>query len=345
MSRITKRTTYAVDGLPVPYEPLDGFDHLVTVSADGLRAVVTVVTQAEGTGNPLEESDGEGSIYHHPRANYGDKSNHSQYLEALSLDGDYQPDLDLVQDAYLEQYTKHLETADLTPLLTGDLSMDDLRQTLINCVRQDADVDSDTDYIAHMLAWEHWGSSQYPDEVKEAMLAALETGTFKTAQEVWEAERAAGRIGNPNAVLLSCYEHGGIVWNIQGEGMNCRWDSSNAAAVWVPDSVALDNIDACLEQDLQQHGGEWPSPEFRDQRRAEILTDYARSCVKTYSDWVMGYVYYISNYTYERGSVDEPWQEPDATDDIMMVFGYEGVEESVRAMHDGECKFFLENLK
>jgi hypothetical protein len=48
---------------------------------------------------------------------------------------------------------------------------------------------------------------------------------------------------NKYAVLLDVYDHGGQVYSISGEGMQCRWDTARGGAVWVPDDCAREEVD------------------------------------------------------------------------------------------------------
>ena len=62
------------------------------------------------------------------------------------------------------------------------------------------------------------------------------------AESAWERAVAAGTIGNPLAVMLDIYEHGGIAYSISGGGTQCRWDTTRGGAVWTPDDEAEENI-------------------------------------------------------------------------------------------------------
>lgn len=53
----------------------------------------------------------------------------------------------------------------------------------------------------------------------------------------------AGLIGDPDRVVLDCYEHGGQQWSVSGEGMQCRFDTASGAGLWVPDTEARRAID------------------------------------------------------------------------------------------------------
>ena len=62
-------------------------------------------------------------------------------------------------------------------------------------------------------------------------------------RELWSELRRARLIGDPDSVVLDCYEHGGCCWSLAGSGNQCRWDTSSSAGVWVPDSEARLEID------------------------------------------------------------------------------------------------------
>jgi hypothetical protein len=47
---------------------------------------------------------------------------------------------------------------------------------------------------------------------------------------------------DPYCVLLDVYSHGGDAWSLRGEGMQCSWDTSHGAGLWVPDKYCRDSI-------------------------------------------------------------------------------------------------------
>lgn len=51
-----------------------------------------------------------------------------------------------------------------------------------------------------------------------------------------------GRERNPYAVLLDVYEHSGIAYSLNGEGMQCRFDTASGGACWVPSKALRDEI-------------------------------------------------------------------------------------------------------
>lgn len=66
--------------------------------------------------------------------------------------------------------------------------------------------------------------------------------TEDVRHQLWARLREEGKIGDPDAVLLDCYDHGGRVWSISGGGMQCQFDTAKGAGVWVPDDSAREEI-------------------------------------------------------------------------------------------------------
>jgi hypothetical protein len=104
------------------------------------------------------------------------------------------------------------------------------------------------------------GYDQFEDEAQEFVaqeqlhmpyedleLSCTEWDTFFDAvrerqKVMWEAAMEAGTLGNPDAVMLDLYEHSGQWWSISGHGMQCRWDTTNGAGVWVPDDCLMEEM-------------------------------------------------------------------------------------------------------
>lgn len=58
----------------------------------------------------------------------------------------------------------------------------------------------------------------------------------------WTEALSAGTIGDPLAITLDIYDHGGVAYSLSGEGNNCQWDTVTGGAIWVPDDESLENI-------------------------------------------------------------------------------------------------------
>lgn len=84
------------------------------------------------------------------------------------------------------------------------------------------------------------------------------------------------------AFLVSCYEHSGCSYSLRGEGMQCRWDTTDIAGI------------------LIYTGKLKYLP--RDKRE-----EYARSVLSVYTDWANGNCYW---YSLEVGSndIDGEWE-------------------------------------
>lgn len=101
---------------------------------------------------------------------------------------------------------------------------------------------------------------------------------------------------NPDAVALDCYSHGGESWSLHGGGMQCQFDTTSYAGVWVPD--------ACLLDELKNLSG----PE----RRAQAIT-YCKQFIEQYNDINNGEVYGCVVETFEQSASDEDtWEQKDS---------------------------------
>lgn len=77
--------------------------------------------------------------------------------------------------------------------------------------------------------------------------------------------------------VLSCYQHGGIVWSLKGEGPQCPWDTVQVAGLLIWQGSA---------REMRKH---YPTLEER--------RNYARSFLQQYTAWANGecYGYVIEN--------------------------------------------------
>jgi hypothetical protein len=78
------------------------------------------------------------------------------------------------------------------------------------------------------------------------------------------------RLDCGTAFLLSCYEHSGCAWSLQGEGTQCQWDTTRTAGIMIWQGKAKD-----AGKNLKE----------REER--------ARSSISVYSDWANGTCYYF----------------------------------------------------
>lgn len=199
-----------------------------TYSPDGRFAIYAGLVHDDDCESPLESCDGEGSIYFAGRR--GDSKSQSRYQDALGLHGDYS--LNVYDDNVQETARKMLRDR-----LSRDHAADLVRMTL----------EASNDGISTGQLWDdilnrvqgYYGWARLSRE-DEAILAKYDWDALLT--EAWHACWSAGKIGDRLAVLLDVYEHGGMVLSVSGAGMQCQWDTSRGAAVWVPDTVARHEI-------------------------------------------------------------------------------------------------------
>lgn len=100
----------------------------------------------------------------------------------------------------------------------------------------------------------------------------------ETMRDVLEAmwEEPAYFPGDKDAQLLACYDHGGQIWSLSGGGMQCPWDTSNRAGVWVPDQCLRDELDGDEKSGLD---------------RGERARMYCKQFLEEYNAIINGEVY------------------------------------------------------
>jgi hypothetical protein len=110
--------------------------------------------------------------------------------------------------------------------------------------------------------------------------------TFKKYLEILGLDRYGDKDEdvepNPDAVLLSVYEHGGMMLSIMGEGMQCQWDTANGGAVWVPDKYLIEEV-AGLDEEA----------------RHEKMVEFARQAIETYNVYEHGDIWDICIREYD----------------------------------------------
>jgi len=96
--------------------------------------------------------------------------------------------------------------------------------------------------------------------------------------------------GNKDAVEIDKYEHSGVAYSVRGEGMNCRWDTSTAWAMWAPDKCLLDEL-----KDLKGAA-----------RRTKCI-EYARQACTEINKWFSGDVYgvVVKHFNLKGEEIDE----------------------------------------
>jgi len=111
--------------------------------------------------------------------------------------------------------------------------------------------------------------------------------TFKDPYEFLKRDGSGANIGIQRklncgtAFLLSCYEHGNCAWSLQGEGMQCDWDTTRTAGIMIWKGKAKDA--------------------GKDMKERE---DRARKMISMYTDWANGICYYFRIEDMEDNELD-----------------------------------------
>lgn len=216
------------------------------------KLVVAYLTYDHDTSNPLDDCDGMGRVI--GRGKYQTR-NHSEsdLFEALGLDRYGDPDHSLVEElvdqawkAYIEGLPDEVWESFINEL--GCPAEDEYRREYINKWRDEL---STTDAYrqgsaayAVMRANDYisWHVNPNNDQCRAAA-DLLDFDVEKKTEELYRKAIEEGRIGDRDAVMLDVYDHSGLHWSISGGGMQCRWDTSTGAGVWLPDDEARSEID------------------------------------------------------------------------------------------------------
>lgn len=222
--------------------------HEVLTTQVGTYTVIGYLAHDNDCPHPLEDCDGMGYVV--GRGKYETRSHdESELFKALGLDqyGGRDVSHAAVEARVQAQYKAWVDSltaesvASLVPRGYDPIAF------LVALANQTMDPDYEAaDYLVDAgrdtfdypdyLAWRDIYDGTW-DEVA-AGLPDLGLDWDKAWEEAWEA----GEIGDPDAVLLDVYDHSGLAWSISGDGMQCRWDTSSGAGVWLPDAAARDEI-------------------------------------------------------------------------------------------------------
>jgi hypothetical protein len=240
--------------IELQFKPVDGMDPLIHQS--GFQVVVAYLVHDDDCENPLDNSDGYGRVV--GRGKYQTR-NHSEVdmFEALGLDRHGDPDYEKVADdvnaawvAYLERQDSDFWSAVIDELgYPPPVSEDECNAAgeYINALRDElvtTDIFTETrPYYALCDANSYLTEHDFSSHQASNAAALFHFDVEKVQHDLWIAARDRGDIGDKDAVVLDVYDHSGLHWSISGGGMQCRWDTSSGAGVWLPDDVARDEID------------------------------------------------------------------------------------------------------
>lgn len=224
-------------------------ERMVVLDRDIIIAGGLAYDQDSSHLNPCEPGTANGNIYHVSKRR-GDADEQRSYYAALGLDGDGNKDFScqVVADRIVKRVMKGLgnDLSILTRLMhrlraTGRPVSKASLETVLRFAIEQEGWEYALDYVVDALYgvrfWNHMDG-----KLQDALQPLADLFSESEAEACWDEAFAAGEVGNPLAVPLDIYEHSGIAYSVSGTGMNCAWDTSSAAAVWVPDDDAIDNI-------------------------------------------------------------------------------------------------------
>lgn len=236
----------------------------------GKQLIVGYLADDQDCESPLESCDGQGSIHTAHRLAH----DHAEMQEALALDSEWEPDLGLLDD-HLDQLRKPwIEAA--TKAVEFQVWAD---KTAGHGAR------FNEAYYARRAAkfWRETGGEFIYGEGIDMF-----GFTEDVRVAVWNELRDLGVIGNPDAVLLDCYDHGGQVWSISGQGMQCRWDTASGAGVWVPDDCAKEEVTrraAVYAFGVINDNGSWTVRSGRKRFYAALDSEYGGEHSPQFEHW------------------------------------------------------------
>lgn len=282
-----------------PSESMKYADYATTLVGDRFR--IGYLVDDRDVQNPLEDCDGFGAIY----SSHRHSRQHCEMQVALGLNSDWEPDLDLVEveaERRLEGIVKNSAYAadlvayriELAKEIEG-ISLDEAIRLFIQEFRNADEVGDEGSWLFEKVSAKHsW------DDI---------------LHDCWVEGRIKGTVGDPYAIMLDCYEHGGQHWSLSGQGMQCAFDTARGAGVWVPDEVLREDLDAIALKD------------GRDAAMAKAR-EFAQQALDVFNAWLLGDCYGIVVEEYRR-----------TTDglvplDTHEVWGYVGMNWAIEAMKD-----------
>lgn len=245
--------------------------HDAEVVQVGDRIVVGYLSDDSDTPNPLEDCDGQGRIFSAHRHS----NTHGEMQSALAFDSHWSPDLDLVLDHKDRLRQAWIEKAYCNiPFLVWADETAGARA-------------SKTDAYYKRRAKKLWDDTDGEYNYREKSVQDFEC--YEDAQmQAWEELRSEGLIGDKDAVVLDCYDHGGQSWSVSGEGMQCRWDTASGGGVWVPDDSAREEIDRRAKVYAFGHiitNGSWTRASGKLRYIAKLDKDYGEVESEEFEQW------------------------------------------------------------
>lgn len=308
--RTRKVSEIDVDGLTaeLSFEPscvMSYMEHKIEKQG-GLVAVGYLVDDHD-VENPLDDCDGMGHIY----SSHRHSGQHAKMQDVLGLDSDWQRDLSL------RVIEREAESA-LKELVRTRFQVD-LVAFILECANNNG---MSRDQAIEYFVVDFTGQLPYHRETWLTEKVREHVTWESLLDEAWQLARLSGQVGDPYAVMLDCYEHGGQVWSVTGSGPQCLFDTARGAGVWVPDQ--------CLREELDSI----KTNEGIDAARTKAV-EFARQSLGSYNAWLAGDCYGVAIDVFSTegdrlkridesavwGYVGREWAEESLSEEVRAVLG------------------------
>ncbi len=300
----------------VEYEPSFLMGQYVdpVVLEDGPLLVLGYLSDDADCENPLTSCDGLGAV--HTAHRHAGRSEHWAMQQALGLNSGWSRDLEC------DEVTSRAWAA-LRSLIRENLTPEFVAYTL--AAASDG-YTAEEAWNELLFSYERPSGNYYASPFANRVRTIAPSGE-RLLDDAWQDCVREGLIGDPYAVVLDCYEHGGQIWSLSGGGMQCRWDTTHGAGVWVPDSCLREDLDAVRKS------------EGLDAARGKAR-EYAIQALESYNAWLSGDCYGVSIAVFQK-AVNGSYR---ALGDEHACWGYVGQDWVVEAMTD-EAAATLNHLR
>jgi hypothetical protein len=220
--------------LDIQPSPIMSYQDAIVKKISDKKYLFGYLADDQDAENPLAEWDGVGRIYSAHR----DSDTHREMQEALGLNSDWCKDYELVYET--EEFRKHW--------LLLAASHEEFQSWCVENGRPPLETAKLDAYFRNKARrfWRENNGADAPYLYSEDSIWMFEEVCEIAEDAAYNELRDAGKIGDPDAVVLDCYEHGGVAWSVSGEGMNCPFDTAQGGGVWVPDD--------CTREEIQNRG-------------------------------------------------------------------------------------------
>jgi len=308
--------------------------------------IIAGLAQDHDPENPLEARDGEGHIHH--RADHWRKDEEAAFYVTLGYTKDGSKDVnngavrhELANLIWDEVRKDSVQLGRLETILVRSEYIRTVKEAIHKaCSTQTVEDIDDEDQCWQGVVMA-FGMTPDQDHNPTALdhIETIAEMMSEMAEKAWDAGDAKGSIGNPLAVTLDIYEHGGRLYSVSETGFQ---------AVWTPCDEAIDNLSYRLFSDLglkrPEHIKKWNNPGQLaqwlyvlgekagldvDSVHAKIrkeASEYAKGVLENYNQYLSGEVYCVVVYVIDRATGERIKAEDDES---WGHFGYSSAKEEI----------------